>query len=358
MRHVAPLLLLPALALLAACGDDAGEAAATPAAERRPLPVLVHEVGAPISAEPVRAAGTVRLRRETPLAFWTAGRVAAIEVREGDRVRAGQALARLDLQTIDSDVRAARADAARANQELARQKKLIAEGWVTRARLDSAEAGASSARAALDRALFAQKNARIAAPADGIVLARLAEPGQTVASGEPVLVVGEYRAGHVLRVPLAASEVAGLAKGMKADVRFPDGAAPAMAGTIVEVAGRADERTGTFQVEVALPASPALRSGLIGEASIARAPAAEVAAGPLLVPATALFAARAGEAFVWKIDGRGRVAPALVATGAVRRDGVVISAGLAPGDRIVKAGVDRLTAGDPVRPAIETAGTP
>ncbi len=347
------LLLLLASLLGAACAGDS-ETSEThretrSEARREPVPVVAYEVG-PLAAEArIRAAGTVRFRRETPLAFWTAGQIARINVREGDRVRAGALLASLDMATIDSDVRAARADAARADRELARMRSLLREGWVTQARLEAAQASASAARATLDRALFAQRNGRILAPADGLVLARLAEPGETVASGAPVLVVGEFRDGHVLQVPLPPAAVAGLRLGLPAEVRFPDGAAPALAGRIVEIAGRADERTGTFQVDVGLPADPALRSGLIGEAVFSRPPGAEVAGGPLIVPATALFAARAGEAFVWKIDRDGRVAPVRVATADVRPEGVVVTSGLAPGDRIVRAGVDRLTAGDPVR---------
>jgi multidrug efflux pump subunit AcrA (membrane-fusion protein) len=66
----------------------------------------------------------------------------------------------------------------------------------------------------------------------------------------------------------------------------------------------------------------------------------------MLVPATALFAARAGEAFVWKHDAAsGTVKPALVRVGAVSERGVEVVSGLAVGDRIVATGVDRLTNG-------------
>ncbi|MFN7000335.1 MAG: efflux transporter periplasmic adaptor subunit, partial [Elioraea tepidiphila] len=106
---------------------------------------------------------------------------------------------------------------------------------------------------------------------------------------------------------------------------------------------------GTFRIEVSLPDHPALRSGQLGEVEIPR-PAAASARAPLVVPATALFAARAGEGFVWRLDpASGTVRATLVRVGAVTADGVVIEAGLAPGDRIVLTGVDRLTEGARVR---------
>jgi multidrug efflux pump subunit AcrA (membrane-fusion protein) len=91
------------------------------------------------------------------------------------------------------------------------------------------------------------------------VLARLAEPGQTVAAGTPVILLGEFSSGFVLRVPLSAADAAGLQRGVSANVVFRDGAAPPMAARVIEIAGRADPRTGTFQVEFALP--PTRRCG-------------------------------------------------------------------------------------------------
>ncbi len=341
------------LLLLAACGEGGDEPPSKAQAQAATAVQLV-EVGRAAEGSAVRAAGTVRLRQETPLAFWTGGVVARLDPREGDRVRAGTTLALLDTRTIDADVAAARTDLARARAERDRQRRLRAQGWVAQARVDAAEAAAGAAAAALERALFAQRNSRITAPADGIILARRAEPGQTVAAGEPVLVLGEFRRGMVMRVPLSATDAAGLRLGMPAAVTFPEGVAPAMSGRIVEIAGRADERTGTFRLEIALPPDPALRSGLIGQVEIARPPGVERSA-PLTVPATALFAARAGEAFVWRFDpATGTVRSALVRVGEIGPGGVRIESGLAPGDRIVRTGVDRLTEGARVR--IATAG--
>jgi membrane fusion protein (multidrug efflux system) len=182
--------------------------------------------------------------------------------------------------------------------------------------------------------------------AAGTILARLAEPGQVVAAGTPVLVLGERASGHVLRVPMGGADLAGLIPGTVADVRFAGDAAPPMAARVIEVAGRADPGTGTFQVEFALPAHPALRSGLLGTVRW-QAPAS---GGALAVPTTALFAARADEAFVWRLDpNSGRVTARLVQLGGIGTAGAQVLAGLAPGDRIVAGGVDRLVEGQKVR---------
>lgn len=343
------LLALAALVWLAGCeGDGAptsgasgGEAAGAVAA------VTLHRVGD--RAAPVLrvASGTVRLRRETPLAFLTAGRVQSVRVREGDVVAAGQLLATLDRTAVDANVLAADARAAQAASELARQQALLRQGWVSKARVEQAEAAARAAEADRRSARFAQAYASIRAPVAGIILARPAEPGQMLAAGTPVVLLGEFASGFVLRVPLTAADIAGLAPGDPATIRFRDGAAPDMAGRVIEVGGRADPRTGTFLVEYALPAHPALRSGQIADAAIEL----RTTAPGLVVPTTALFAARADEGFVWLFDPVSRrVSARMVQLGAVMASGVAIRSGLAAGDLIVAGGVDRLVEGQAVRP--------
>jgi RND family efflux transporter MFP subunit len=336
------LLVLP----VAGCGGAADEVTdgAPPA---QALPVTVHEVGATAKGAPILAGGTVRLRRETPLAFVRDGRVQSVQVREGDVVRAGQLLAALDRTPIDAEARAAAVQVRQAEAELARQRTLLKQGWVAPARVETAETGAEAARAALSGARFAQRFAVIAAPSAGVVLQRLAEPGQTLAAGTPVLLLGEFAQGFVLRVPLPAARVEALRQGDSVAVRFRDGAAPPMMGRLIEIAGRADPATGTFQAEFALPAHPALRSGLIAEVELGGAGVP----GRLQIPATALFAARAGEGFVWRIDGAsGKVTAQLVKLGAVTPAGVEVKGGLARGDLIVAGGVNRLIEGQAVRP--------
>jgi membrane fusion protein (multidrug efflux system) len=299
------------------------------------------------------AAGTVRLRRETPLAFISDGRVRAITVREGDVVPAGRLLATLDRTAIDAQVQSAGTRVRQADAELRRQRQLNAQGWVAKARVESAEAAAETARAELSGARFTQRFATIVAPTAGVILTRAAEPGQTLQAGTPVVVLGEFASGFVVRVPLAAGRVSGLATGQEAKVTFRDGAAPPMAGRIIEIAGRADPGTGTFQVELALPAAPALRSGLIADVALPEAGTA----GRVAIPATALFGARADEGFVWVMDPKTRKVQArLVQIGRVTPDGVELVSGLARGERIVSAGVDRLTEGTVVKPVQTNAG--
>ena len=120
-----PALACVALAILG-CKPDKG-ASPTQAV----VPVSLHRVGDSEFGARRHATGTVRLRRETPLAFLSDGRVQSVAVREGDRVQKGQVLATLDPTAIDAAANAAEARSRQASAELQRQRQLLQRGWVS-----------------------------------------------------------------------------------------------------------------------------------------------------------------------------------------------------------------------------------
>ena len=334
-----------ALALLAACSKPAAE---TKAPAEQLITVSLAPVGAASATSEFSATGTVRFKRETALSFNTNGRIAAVSVVEGQAVVAGQPLARLDPTGLDAASAAARAEAARAGADLVRLRKLAEQGWITRPRLEAAEASAAAARARVEQTGFDVRFGHIVAPTAGIVLKRHLEPGQVVAAGQPVVTIGEIATGYVLRVPLTDTDMARIHLGQRASVLLLALSPQPIFSTVSEVGARSDDRTGTFQIEVKLPPTPGLRSGLIGRATMLGG--APLAAGTLKVPATAIFAARADEGFVYVYDAKsGTVRARMVGIGNISDNGVEIVSGLSAGDKIVRSGVDRLRDGLKVR---------
>ena len=175
-----------AILLLAACS----ETPVSPAADA-PLAVRLAQAVPANGTGSLAIAGIVRLKRETVLAFNSGGRIAAITVREGDAVRAGQVLARLDPTSLGAAAASARAEAVRADADYRRLADLGTKGWVTAPRVDSARAAAAAARARVDQTGFDLRLGVIIAPAAGVILRRPVEPGQVVAPGTAVLTLGE-----------------------------------------------------------------------------------------------------------------------------------------------------------------------
>ncbi len=317
-------------------GCSAAPQAQAPAA---PPQVRIAQVGASTAPDRVTGVGTIALQRETSLGFTSAGRIVRLSVNEGDSVRRGQLLAALDTTTTGADLSVARAERDRAAAEYARSSKLLADGWVTRPRVESAKAALQAAEARVRAAGFQTNNTAIVAPGPGTILARLAEPGQVVAAGTPVLVLGERASGYVLRLPLADRDAARLRVGAPATVRLSaiDGE---LTGQVREIGGRADRATGSFAVEISLPDDPRLKSGQIGNASIV----ATGTGGQLLaVPPAAVFAPRAGEAFVYVVDRAAkrvklrRVRIADTGDAAIR-----VTEGLRAGEWVATSRIDRL----------------
>lgn len=344
MRLGGTIGVVAGIALLASCtkGEPKQEAIAGPPSVR------VASVGAEQQAAVIRGVGTVSLRREASLGFTSAGRIVRLNVNEGDAVRQGQVLAALDTTTVAADLTRARAERERAAAEFRRSTNLMAQGWITRPRLENAQASLQAADASVSAARFQATNATIVAPGSGIVLARLVEPGQVVMAGTPVLVIGEAASGYVLRVPLSDRDAARLTEGVPATVTLAAMDNQPLAGRVIEIAGRGDRATGTFAVEIALPADARLRSGQIGEAAITAATQTQTA---LTVPAAAIFAARAGEGFVYVVDRANRRVRLRRVTIADATDrGIVVTGGLSRGELIATSRVDRLKDGQQIAP--------
>src|SRR3972149_1980410 len=141
------------------------------------------------------ASGYVVAQRQAAVASKATGRLEYLGVVEGDRVKAGQVIARLensdiaaDLDRFKADLLQARAESTEASLIYGRQKKMLTSGGISQAEFEASEArhqravaGVASARAAVKSAEVAFENTIIRAPFDGTVLTKSAEVGEMVA---------------------------------------------------------------------------------------------------------------------------------------------------------------------------------
>ncbi len=336
--------LLP-LALLAGCGE---EKIASKAKSDDIHTVQVVTVQQENLQRTVNAVGTIRYRRETPLGFTTAGKVATVRFEEGDFVKRGALLAALDTTSVGAEVSVATAERNRARAEFDRMRSLFADGWVTKARYEAAEAAVTSADARVRQAGFASGTAQLYAPSSGVVLTRNVQPGQVIAAGTPALILGEGDDGFVFRVPIVDRDASKLRVGMAADISIESLGGTPISATISEIDGRANEATGAFSVQFRLANRPQLRSGQIGTASI-KLPVSD-GGDTLQIPAGALFGVRTGEGLVYIVDAKNRVETRNVAIERVTDEFVIVSGGIKPGDTIVTSGLEKLRTGSRVRP--------
>lgn len=326
--------------LLTACGNGGANEDADRAAD---APIVEVVAAAPLSAAgAIQASGLVGFKREADLAFTAPGVIASMHVDAGDAVRRGQRLATLRRTSVGSNANEAALARANAERDLERTQELYERGFVSEARLDDA-------RLALERA---NDSSVLTAPANGVILRRIAEPAQSVGAGTPIVAFGETGSGIVVRAPVAASSAARVRVGDAVVVRITDLGGEQREGRVARVGAQGDQRTGAFEVEVEVARAEGLRSGMVAAVEIAAAPSASTE-NAMLVPTLSLLDARADQGVVFVIDVQGVAHRRQVRTGGVTQDGVLVVEGLAAGERVVSAGAAYVRDGQPVRIATQ-----
>lgn len=238
-----PCLLLPRSTFRAAALASAAAAlvwaqtavqAAQPNAVGPDVPTVV--VQAAGSVRSLELDGTLEPVKQATVAAQVGGNVLSRSVKAGDRVKAGQVLARIDerssaagLAQSDAAVAQAETQLRQARTDLNRTKELRTQGYVSQAAQDNAEtmvkaaeAGLAQAQAGRSQAALARSFTSVTAPFDGLVLATFVEAGDLAAPGRAVLTVyapGALRA--VVQVP--ASLAAQARSAGKIEVQLPEG---------------------------------------------------------------------------------------------------------------------------------------
>ena len=339
--------LMAALALLVGCGNDPSPP--TPPTEQaapvRTAPAERSAVGAG-----VRAVGILGPRDELRLSFKVGGVVERVSVDVGDRVRAGQVLAVLKRAEVDAAVAQAAEAAEKSRRDLERARQLRADEVATQEQVEDLTTAYNVARSNLEAAEFNARFASIVAPADGVVLQRLAKADELVQGGQTVLVIGSTDAGWVVRAALADRDVVRANIGDAAIVTFDAFPGREFAGRVARVASSADPQTGTFEVEIEVaPGGDRFARGLVAKVALtltALAGDTEQA----VVPLTAIVEANGASATVYVHDAAAGVARRRqVTVGSIDGERVIVVAGLAAGEQVITDGAAWLTDGRAVR---------
>ena len=302
------------------------------------------------------ASGYVVAQRKAAVASKGTGRLVYLGVVEGDRVKTGQVLARVE----DSDVRAqlaqaeanlalSRAELRDAERTLGRERTLLDSNFTSQATYDAAEArldrvraGIAVAQANLQSAQVGLENTVIRAPFDGTVLTKNADVGEVVAplaggafSKSAVVTIADLSSLQV-EADVAESNLEAISPGQPCEIvldAYPDVRYP---GYVAKIVPTADRAKATVQVKVAFRSYDAR---VLPEMSakvhfLPRPTRVAVDTMPLLVvPGTAVVE-RNGRSVVFIVEG-GRAVEVPVVTGRQVGSSVAIREGLRPGVQVV-----------------------
>lgn len=330
------LFILALCFWLVACNKET----APPAKTVRPaLTKLVGDVAAEKSLE---YSGEIRARHEPLVGFRIGGKIIERRVSAGMRVKANQMLARLDASDAALKARAAQAQYRLALADAQRYRKLNHDGFVSQAALDTKEAALKSASAEAALARNQTDYTVLRAEHNGVVETVLADVGQVVAAGQPVLRLadlGETEA--AFEIP--EDQFSRFHVGDAAEVMV--GGQPPLKGHLRELSQSADQASRTYPARVAFDVMPD-KIALGMSARVLFKPAAK---GALLIPLSAVYQ-QGKQTAVWVVAENSSVSLRPVDVSVYRDDGAIITGGLKAGERIVVAGVHRLSEGEIIQP--------
>jgi len=371
---IVALLVLAALALGLQRALSARKQQADLAMAPRAQPVIELAATDTLTLQPVEisqglpVSGTLRSLSTAIVKARVAGELRDLAVREGDTVRAGQVLARIDPTEYEARLRQAQlqADAAQAQIEIAQRqydnnRALVGQGFISRNALDTSESTLRNARATHEAALAARDVARKAlddtelrAPINAQVSQRLAQPGERLGIDARVLELVDPRRLE-LEAALAVQDAAGLRIGQRATLRIEGLDAPVQARVSrINPAVQAGSRN--VLAYLAVEPAAGLRQGLFAQGQLDAGRSSRLA-----VPQSALRTDKPQPYLQLVQDGRvvhQAVRPGLRGTrvqpGATPADASQIWVevdGVAAGSLVLQSSVGALREGTPLKPA-------
>ena len=309
-----------------ACGrPDGPKPAAAPAGPVREVRTGMVERSGNVGE--LAVPGVVQARRRAALSARTTASVVELAYQEGQGVKAGDVVVRLDDAALRAGVTAAEAGLKAAQADLDRTRSLLGKGAATPRELEQMTAAATAAEAQLTAARDALSYSALRAPFAGRVAARRANLGDVVSPGSPLVEI-EGEGGLELKATVESAAAATLRPGARLRALI-DGQAAPLEATVTAIAPAGDPTTHRFELKADLPAAAGLRAGLF-----ARLLVPGVAAEPtLLVSAAAVFE-RGGLTGVFvAADGKARLR--WIAAGARAGERLEVRAGLQAGEQVV-----------------------
>ncbi|MEW5725116.1 MAG: efflux RND transporter periplasmic adaptor subunit [Thermodesulfobacteriota bacterium] len=334
-------LLLGALLLLqaAGCGRDQPE-------ERPPGPEAVRVEAEVVRPTPINDVlilpGETKPLHDVRLAADLGGLIESVEFKEGDRVKQGDLLAKIDVSALKAALESAEADLDLARKQFARRQELYDRQIISQEELDQSRTTLLVKEGLVRQAQALYEDGFVRSPVDGVVNFVHVDPGEFVGQGAPIMdVVNVDRLEIEVNVP--ELDVRYFQVGRPALVRvdaLPDLAA---GGETTFVAFKADPLTKTFRVKVMMDNAEGLvRPGMIARVAFLRRTIPDALTAPLFA-----LVDKEGERLVF-VEKDGKAQARTISFGVIEGDRVQITEGLEPGDRLIVKGQTEVEDGTPV----------
>jgi len=291
------------------------------------IPVKIAVVKNAETSSSILATGLVTTENEARYSFKIGGIVENISVNEGAFFKKGQLLATLKITEIDAQLSQANLAYDKAKRDFSRASNLYKDSVATLEQLENAKTGLDLAKKNVEVVDFNKKYAFIYAAADGFVSKKIANIGEVVGAGMPILAINETTGADkwLLKVGLSDKDWAAITEGSRATVSIDAFPNKTYSGTVLRKSQAADPVSGTFQADIRLNLEgqkPAI--GMFGKASIPVGQKANLS----IVPYDAIVEANGNDAFVFVPSNGNKVKRTPIVIESFNNEHVVVRSGL------------------------------
>ncbi|MEO8238897.1 MAG: efflux RND transporter periplasmic adaptor subunit [Flavobacterium sp.] len=331
MKSTTILISLLALPFFYACKEEKKEH--TPFETADVIAIKTATVQSLALTSNISASGLVTTENEANYGFKIGGVVSHIYVEEGQFFKKGQLLATLDATEINAGLNQTDLNVKKYERDYNRANNLYKDSVYTLEQLQNTKTGLDIARKQKDAVAFNARYAKIYATANGFVSKKIANEGEVVDPGSPILAINEttQNNNYLLKIGLTDQEWASVKMGQKAVVSLDGYPDEHFDATVFRKSQAADAALGSFQVELKLNmknSKPAV--GMFGKAEIK----AENAQDFIVIPYNSLIEADGNKAFVFIVENN-KVKRKPVTINKFENNKVFIKDGLEKTDQIV-----------------------
>jgi len=297
-------IIIAALTLMVSCKAKHKEE--NPIGEPDIIPVKIASVSTLGVPDQITATGLVSTEDEAKYSFKIGGVISRVLVQEGQFFKQGQLLATLNSTEISAGLAQSSLSVEKAQRDYSRAVNLYKDSVYTLEQLQNTKTALDVAQKAREATAFNERYSKIYAASDGFVSKKIANEGEVIAGGVPVLLTNstEQRNSYSLKVGVTDREWAIIKPGQTAKVTLDGYAGQTFDATVFRKSQAADRELGSFQIELKLQLNgvkPAI--GMFGKAEIATHQDKSV----MIIPYASLVEADGNKGFVFTTIGTTRV---------------------------------------------------
>jgi len=346
MKHIPYLTLTLCVPLLYACSSPVEPVSLA----SDTIPVQVMPLQQQHNHASMAVSGQFTTDDEVMLSFKTGGIISSLKVKEGDRVKKGQLLATLNPTEINAQVQQARLAVEKAQRDYQRTQNLYKDSVATLEQLQNSKTTLQQSQQQMSMASFNRQYSEIHAPEDGYILSKLANTGQQVTAGTPILKTNGAASGKwMLRVGISDYEWAVLKLNDRAKIQTSSLPGQTFEGRVSRKSEGIDAATGTFSADISfIGIKPkAIAAGMFGKATIEPSQKIE-GSSSWQIPYEALLDGDGNSGYVFVTNDRKTARKLKVTISGIDKNTVTVSHGLENATALIISGSAYLTDQSPV----------